>query len=292
MVLTGLLLLVGGSGAAVMLRSARLARSELHPPRIAPQRPAGEDAPAGLMEVTFTTSDSVQLSGWYVPSRNRAAVLLGHGFGGNRADMLPEARILAGAGFGVLLWDWRAHGTSAGELCTWGDGERRDVWAALEFLTARSDVDAKRLGGLGTSLGGVALVLAAAGDVRLAAVMAESVWTSFTEEAFLDPPRWGWISAWPQLAVFRHAGIAVDAIRPVEALATLGGHPLFLLYGGKDTWNPPEMRAQIAAAAPSATIWVVPEAAHAGCRVAEPQEYALRMLTFRAPDLPPWTAGG
>lgn len=266
-------------GAYVMLGSIRLALAELHPRSSLPQRPV-EALPGGLHEVALRTSDGVTVSAWYVPSRNRAAVVLGHGFASNRAAMLPEARMLAGAGFGVLLFDWRAHGASGGERCTWGDCERHDVRAAVDFLTARPEVDPGRIGALGVSLGGVALVLAAAEDQRLAAVAAEAVWTSLADQARLDPPRWGWVSAWPQLAVFRGAGLDLDAIRPVAVVAAIAPRPLLLLYGGQDPWLPPDMRARIAAAAPAAEVWLVPEAGHAGCRSARPDEYQRRILAF------------
>ena len=45
------------------------------------------------------------LSGWYVPSRNGAVVILLHGYGNNRAQMWPRAEPLARAGYGVLLYD-------------------------------------------------------------------------------------------------------------------------------------------------------------------------------------------
>ena len=65
-----------------------------------------------------------------------------------------------------------------------------------------------------------------------------------------------------------------------EARIIFGSRPLLLMYGGKDQWNPPEMRAQISAAAPLAEIWLVPEAEHAKCRAARPEEYANRIVTF------------
>jgi len=42
-------------------------------------------------EVSFPTSDGGRLSGWYVPSTNRAAVVLLHGAGSTRSDVLWAA---------------------------------------------------------------------------------------------------------------------------------------------------------------------------------------------------------
>ena len=49
--------------------------------------------------VTLTTSDGLQLKGWYVPSRNGAAVIA---FPGRKGPQ-PHARMLIRHGYGVLL---------------------------------------------------------------------------------------------------------------------------------------------------------------------------------------------
>ena len=54
------------------------------------------------------------LAGWYAPSRNGAAVVLLHGAGSTRSNVLDEAVVLAEHGYGVLMLDARGHGESAG----------------------------------------------------------------------------------------------------------------------------------------------------------------------------------
>src|SRR5512136_1761328 len=60
-------------------------------------------------DVTLTTADGLSLKGWYLPSRtdahNRAAVILLHGYGGNRLEVLERAALLAQHGYGVLMYD-------------------------------------------------------------------------------------------------------------------------------------------------------------------------------------------
>src|SRR5215813_1467388 len=81
----------------------------LHPPR---SFPVETPASRGLAyeDVTFPSTDGIKLSGWYIPSHNRAAVILTHGLTSNRGGVLDQAEVLAKAGFGVLLYDLRAHG--------------------------------------------------------------------------------------------------------------------------------------------------------------------------------------
>ena len=78
-------------------------------------RPAlgsGTPADVGLTyrSVEFPATDGVMLSGWYVPSRNNAAVALLHGAGSTRSNVLDHAVVLARHGYGVLLYDARGHG--------------------------------------------------------------------------------------------------------------------------------------------------------------------------------------
>src|SRR3954447_15880563 len=61
-----------------------------------PARKAVADADLGAPKqaVTLTGADGVHIRGWYVPSRNGAAVIALHGTGGSRASMVPHARML------------------------------------------------------------------------------------------------------------------------------------------------------------------------------------------------------
>ena len=80
--------------------------------------------------ITVTTSDSIELTGSYVPSKNRAAVILFPG-----ATRSAEARMLIRHGYGVLLLNPRGQGTSEGDTVRWaGD---RDLLAGAEYLKTR-----------------------------------------------------------------------------------------------------------------------------------------------------------
>jgi uncharacterized protein len=109
-------------------------------------------------KVTFKTSDGLTLRGWYVPSRNGAAVISAPG----RADSQKPARMLARHGYGVLLFDRRGEGESDGDPNIFGWGAERDLNAAVAYLRTRADVDHGRIGGIGLSVGGETLLQAAA----------------------------------------------------------------------------------------------------------------------------------
>ncbi len=84
--------------------------------------------------VAVRTADGVDLAGWYLPSSNGAAVVLLHGAGSTRSNVLDEAEVLARNGFGVLMIDARGHGESGGRAMDFGWHGDADVAAATAFL--------------------------------------------------------------------------------------------------------------------------------------------------------------
>ena len=110
------------------------------------------------------TSDGLELEGWYVPSKNRAAVIVFPGRSGTR----KQARMLASNGYGVLLYDRRGEGNSEGDPDSWGWDFDKDIRAGIDFLEHRADVDPERIGGLGLSVGGEMMLQTAADTEALA----------------------------------------------------------------------------------------------------------------------------
>jgi pimeloyl-ACP methyl ester carboxylesterase len=126
-------------------------------------------------DVTFRTSDGLILSGWYIPSRNGAAIIAAHARNGNRTSMIYHAGFLAQHGYGVLLFDLRGHGDSEGKLWLYGWQGHRDVLGALAYLQNRSDVAPNRIGAVGLSAGGEAVLHAAAVNDQIKAVVSDGL---------------------------------------------------------------------------------------------------------------------
>lgn len=142
----------------------------IHRPVAAPAAELG----LSVENVAFTSDDGVKLTGWYVPPKNGATILLLHGFGSTRAGMTAHAAMLSKAGFGVLAYDLRGHGESGGRIRSFGWRDIEDVGAAIRYLGTRAEVDVSRLGVLGFSVGGNLAVRAGARFPGVRAVVADA----------------------------------------------------------------------------------------------------------------------
>ncbi len=232
-------------------------------------------------EVSFRTGDGLTLRGWYVPSRTGAAVVLVHGGNGDRASLLHEAHFLSEHGYGVLTFDRRANGESDGDMTSWGAAEVRDVAAALDFVASRRDVTPSRIGVVGFSIGSSAVAMEASHDARARAVVLLATWPTLEAEVRYKARRFGPLTVWPALWAFRHAGIDVASVRPVDAVASIAPRPLLMVVGSEDLDTPPPVMQRVFdAAGASHQTWVVPGAHHGDYADVLPAEYASRIVAF------------
>ena len=72
--------------------------------------------------VYFKTEDKVQLRGWFIPSAqySNKTIILMHGWGMNRADILKNTYFLHDLGFNLFYFDFRALGESGGKTSSIG----------------------------------------------------------------------------------------------------------------------------------------------------------------------------
>jgi fermentation-respiration switch protein FrsA (DUF1100 family) len=258
----------------------------IHPPR---ERVYQTPAHLGLayQDVAFSASDGVQLTGWFIPSRDsQAAVILGHGFSRSRQEMLQVAAMLSRNCYNVLAFDWRAHGESGGERTTFGYKEVDDMAAALEFVAGRPEVDPERIGVLGNSMGGVIAIRAAAVLPQLKAVVSDSPFPSLQDSIEVGMRRRGPLGVWPlrPLAQFlgvRTIGVDPDLVRPIDDIDDISPRPVLIIHGGLDELVPADTgeRLYAAASAPK-LLWYVPDAAHVKLSAQYPDEYEENVVAF------------
>jgi fermentation-respiration switch protein FrsA (DUF1100 family) len=232
--------------------------------------------------VTFTSYDGVTLSGWYIPPQNGAAVILLHGYGAHRVEMLGRAGMLAKHGYGALLYDLRAHGESGGHMRSLGWADTNDVLAALAFLQQREEVDPGRVGILGFSVGGQVALRAAAQADEIAAVVAEEPGLArcqdIPELVSLDE-RLTALSYW---LGFKGIAWRTGVPPPSAVVAVIGDiapRPILLIATGQDV-GLRLVKHYYARAGEPKTLWEIPETGHGIGSVAHPVEYEERVVSF------------
>jgi uncharacterized protein len=244
---------------------------------------ARADVPAARLgapheDVTLRTGDGLRLQGWYVPSRNRAAVLVFPGRSGTRR----QARMLVRHGYGVLLYDRRGEGRSEGDPDGWGWDFDEDIRAGLAFLEHRRDVDPARIGGLGLSVGGEMLLETAASTPALAAVVAEGAGARTMGEEVDD------VSGLSKVTTALTYGardltnaVLQDRLPPqnlLELVPRIAPRPVFLIHAGADDAGhrtPDYFRA----AGEPKQIWEA-QGGHTQGIEREPVEYERRVVDF------------
>ena len=231
--------------------------------------------------VRFTTGDGLELRGWYVPSKNGAAVIAVPGRNGPQA----KTRMLARHGYGVLLFDRRGEGDSDGEPNAWGWGGSRDIDAAIAYLRRRDDVDPGRIGGIGLSVGGEMMIEAAAETDGLAAVVSEGAGArSTTEDMDEDDSGLAKYTLGFAMSAVKTAAVAVSSNQAPPAnlkdLAAKVEQPMLLIAAPNAPTGEKLNRGYAKAAGDSATLWEIPESGHVGGLEARPEEYERRVVGF------------
>jgi dienelactone hydrolase len=231
--------------------------------------------------VKFQTSDGLELEGWYIPSKNGAAVIAFPGRNGPQ----QKARMLARHGYGVLLFDRRGEGHSEGEPNAWGWGGDTDIKAAVAYLRRRPDVDPDRIGGIGLSVGGEMMIEAAADTDQLAAVVSDGAGArSTTEDMDHDDPALGKWTVGLAMSSVKTAAVAVtsNTLPPanLKDLSAKVEQPMLLIAAPNAPTGEKLNRGYRVAAGDSATLWEIPEADHMGGQTARPAEYERRVIGF------------
>lgn len=237
-------------------------------------------------DVRLTTGDGVELAAWYVASTNEAAIVLLHGAGSTRSDVLDQAAVLARHGFGVLMIDARGHGDSAGRAMDFGWHGDADIAAATGYLAGRPDVDPARIGLVGMSMGGEEAIGASAANTLVRAVVAEGATArTAADEAWLSD-EFG-LRGLIQEQLERLQDVVTDALTDASVPTSMrhaietSGDTRFLLITAGDVADEGHAARYLAAGAPDRVeTWSVPGTAHTAGLRTHPDEWEARVITF------------
>jgi uncharacterized protein len=239
----------------------------------------------------FTAADGVKLSGWFVPAPalSDATLILCHGWGANKSDILPHTFFLnKKGGHNLFYFDFRNHGDSGGRQSSLGPLEARDLEAAIDFLKKERPAQCRRLGVYGMSMGGAVALTVAAGRPEVEAVAAESAFSSFDEtvtrfaKLFYHIPRYPLVPV-TLFFVKRRLGLNPDEFSPVRHVGKISPRPVLLIQGDQDARMPvSEGEKLFAAAREPKELWTVPGADHGEPAQMAGAEYEERLLKFFA----------
>ncbi len=251
----------------------------------------GEAAGAEL-----TASDGTRLAGWYIPAGNQGAVVptvvLAHANGKSKSQMLSWAEPLH-ADYNLVLFDFRNHGQSAGEVTTMGVDEVLDLRAIVDWLERAKSPPSIAV--LGVSMGGAAAIDEAAIDERVAAVVLDSTHATLVDalQARLDSSGLplGLPGAWSiLLGGLLRTGEDLSVADPIHAIENIGDRPVLIVAGGDDGGAGPGDAADLKRAAPDGGARVeletCPAAKHGESIQTCSSEYAGWVLGFLDRSLP------
>lgn len=207
--------------------------------------------------MVLSDPDDPDLVGWVIDTPEACgSLVLVHGRGHDRRQMIPYAELFKAQGFNVSLFDLRANGESGGQVRGFGFHEGRDVTRMI--LAARDRWPGGKVGAVGVSLGAASLTMGdpeAQADVYVLELLysdlvettATRVWLPFAKRfqaqimLLQTPVRMG---HW------------ANELRPVDRIGQLRG-PLLLLAAGDDPWATPEQSQALydAATEPKELVW-------------------------------------
>ena len=226
--------------------------------------------------IRLVASDGIELAAWYTPSENGALILVAHGHGDKRS--VNQYVLYAQNGYGVLAWDFRAHGESGGEMSTLGYYEALDVEAALEYVLQQEGVE--HIGAWGGSMGGVAVLEASSRRVEIEAIVLDSAFPTLEDEV-----RWAVTKSafLPFIRFFaeKEAEFDMDLLRPVDRIGDISPRPIMIIQGEADSMIPADSAQRLfEAAGEPRYLWTEAGVNHVGMYNAHPEKYEEQVVGF------------
>jgi dipeptidyl aminopeptidase/acylaminoacyl peptidase len=236
--------------------------------------------------IQVRSADNIILDGRFFRGDRPSLVILASGYGDTQDQMLPIAKFLHDAGFGVLTFNSRARIPSGGQYVTLGVLEQQDLISLVRYVAGRKDVDANRIGILGISMGGATAILAAAKDKRIRAVVDDSGFSDAPRviaasfEQFIHLPAFPFAPITVSIANLR-AGIDVNQVRPVDVIGEISPRPLLVIHEKDDLVVPADNSLRnFAAARQPKELWLVPGAEHGKAHTTAKSEYEDKVTRF------------
>jgi uncharacterized protein len=243
-------------------------------------------------EITFLSRDGLKLHGWFIPTINndpaQPTIIIAHGYSSNKSPDLPIAHFLHRAGYKVFMFDFRGHGRSEGPRGTsLAFMERLDVHGAVDYLLGRGE---RRIGMLGTSMGGAIGIIATAENPFIAALIADSpfayLWKSISAEMRnINYPNFitDFLAKFAYKALCDYHGYSAKIGNPASFVGKIAPRPIFFIHGELDNLTTvANTHILYELANEPKQKWILPEFGHTEVFTRLPREFEERVLDFFA----------
>jgi fermentation-respiration switch protein FrsA (DUF1100 family) len=247
-------------------------------------------------DVTLRTSDGVTLRGWYFPTGADRAAIIVHGKDSNRiagenrtAEKIAD--FLIADGYDVLLFDLRGNGESDGDRFSLGYQERRDVAAAIEYVTGLG-IREDRIALIGISMGAGTVLQTLLLHANVGAVVADTAYTDAHTVVSENLQQVAGVPGWFTPGVMFFAKVAFDLdgeqVRPIDVVHAYSDRPILFIHCDRDELlalhHPRELFA--ASASKASQLWIAAGCQHAWAFNHYPVEYQARLLAFLDAQIP------
>ncbi len=237
--------------------------------------------------VYFTTEDKVNIKGWFIPYDGaEKTIILMHGWGMNRSDILKNTYFLHDLGFNLLYFDFRALGESGGKVSSIGYLETRGVRAAIKYLKETRPEYCKKIGLYGFAMGGIVATWAGVSNPPIRCVAAEASYYSFRRVV----SRWAWVHhkvpSFPIIPIVLHyirrdLHVNPERYSPKYNIGKIAPRPVLIIHGRYDSIVPAaQAKLLFKRAGDPKEIWLVPGAKHNKCAEVGGFEYKQRLSDF------------
>lgn len=189
-------------------------------------------------DVSFPTSENLTLKGWFFPVEDRLApvVIYAPATSKDQRSGLSIVPALHEAGYQVLLFSYRGHGTSEGNRLqfTYGAKESEDIDAAVRYLSTTRGIE--QIATIGHSAGAVSILLSAARNEDIDAVVAVAAFASLEEIWETSRPTIlpkSLLDFTMRISELRK-GFHRNQVRPMDVIGKITPRPLLLVHGSED----------------------------------------------------------
>jgi pimeloyl-ACP methyl ester carboxylesterase len=238
----------------------------------------------GARTVSFKSSDGINLSGLLITRpQAKCVVVLCHGFWMSKEHMRHFIELFPDQT--LLLFDFRAHGSSDGDVISIGYHEKKDVQAAVSFLHSEDGTKNLPIVGFGISMGAATVLAAAADGIQFKALILDSSFADLDEQVghVFSSDTGLPATLFMPITRFMYEHIAqftLSAVSPVRFMQKVTC-PILIIHSEDDHYIPVCNARQLYDQAKNQKeLWLVKKSKHGYASVDYPDEYAQHTRAF------------